>query len=65
MGKLGPLALSGGVGYSDVGAAGKPCFYNQSSAVPGADDLCKGNQAVGVEPDQTYLYDFQVYNVFA
>ena len=65
MGKLGPLALSGGVGYSDVGAAGKPCFYNQSSAVPGADDLCQGNQAVGVEPDQTYLYDFQVYNVFA
>lgn len=65
MGKLGPLALSGGVGYTDIGAAGKPCFYNQSSAVPGADDLCQGNQAVGVEPDQAYLYDFQVYNVFA
>ncbi|MBK6736949.1 MAG: putative porin [Haliea sp.] len=65
MGKLGSLALTGGVGYTDIGAADKPCFYNQSSAVPGADDLCQGNQAVGVEPDQTYLYDFQVYNVFA
>ncbi|MBK6509169.1 MAG: putative porin [Haliea sp.] len=41
MGKLGPLALTGGVGYTDIGAADKPCFYNQSSSVPGASNLCQ------------------------
>ena len=65
MGKLGSLALTGGVGYTDIGAADKPCFYNQSSSVPGASNLCQGNLTNGVSPDQTYLYNFQVYNVFA
>jgi hypothetical protein len=65
MGKLGSLALTGGVGYTDVGAKGKPCFYNPSSSVPGASNLCQGNLTNGVSPDQTYLDNFEVYNVFA
>jgi hypothetical protein len=64
-GKLGPLALTGGVGYTDIGAADKPCLYNQSSSVPGASNLCQGNLTNGVSPDQTYLYNFEVYNLFA
>jgi hypothetical protein len=64
-GALGPVTLTGGVGYTDIDAAGKPCFFNQSSAVPSAADLCQGNESSGVSPDQTYLYDFQVYNLFA
>jgi hypothetical protein len=65
MGQVGPVALLGGVGYTDLGTKGKECYYTTSSAVPTAQNLCYGNQAVGESPDQTYLYDFQVYDVFA
>ena len=67
-GALGPVTLTGGVGYTDIDAEGKQCYFAQSSKVPGADDLCQGNQAIDSPEDPStnvYATDFQVYNVFA
>jgi hypothetical protein len=71
-GTLGPVTLTGGVGYTDIDAAGKPCYFNQSSAVPSASGLCQGNQATVVTNPgppvvntSFYANDFQVYDVFA
>jgi len=54
--KLGPIGLKGGVGYTEIDAAGKPCFFEDDDY-----GLCLGNQ---VGPGGNYLYDFEVYNVF-
>lgn len=63
--ELGPVALTGGVGYTSIDAEGKGCYYNESSLVPEADQLCQGNQAVGLPGALVYANDFEVYNVFA
>jgi len=46
-----------GIGYSEIGAKGKQCYFDLST--PG--EACAGNQtdAFGL-----YLYDFEVFNVF-
>lgn len=62
---VGPLALTGGVGYTKIDAEGKACYYNESSLVPTADQLCQGNQAAGVPGSLVYATDFEVYSVFA
>lgn len=54
--KLGPIGLKGGVGYTEIDAAGKPCFFEDDDY-----GLCLGNQ---VGPGGNYLYDFEVYNLF-
>ena len=54
---LGPAAITAGVGYSDVDAAGRPCFFDSDN-----DGFCLGNEVDGAGQ---YLYDFQVYNIFA
>ncbi len=54
--KLGPIGLKGGVGYTEIDAAGKECFFDDDDF-----GLCLGNQ---VTPGGNYLYDFEVYNVF-
>jgi len=67
--KLGPAAMTGGVGYTTYNTEGKPCFFNTTSGfstgVPLTAAFCDGNQATGVSPDQLYASDFDVYNVFA
>ncbi|TFG83128.1 MAG: hypothetical protein E4H19_12025, partial [Chromatiales bacterium] len=62
---FGPVALTGGVGYTNINAKGKACYYNQSSDVPTADQLCQGNQATGVPGSLVYATDFEVYDLFA
>jgi len=66
---LGPVAMTGGVGYTNISTEGKPCFYNTSSGfasgVPLTAAFCGGNQATGASPTQLYANDFGVYNVFA
>ena len=64
-GEFGPVALTGGVGYTNINAEGKACYYNQSSFVPAAGELCQGNQATGVPGSLVYANDFEVYDVFA
>ncbi|MDH5276949.1 MAG: putative porin, partial [Gammaproteobacteria bacterium] len=64
-GEIGAVALTGGVGYTSIDAEGKACYYNQSSFVPTADQLCQGNQAAGVPGSLVYANDFEVYDVFA
>jgi hypothetical protein len=67
--KLGPAAMTGGVGYTTYDTEGKPCFYatgsGYSGGVPLTAAFCEGNQATGTSPDQLYATDFNVYNVFA
>jgi hypothetical protein len=62
--ELGPVKLLAGVGYTDIDAEGEECFYdfddggcfgNENTLLPGGD----------LVNDPTYLYDFEVYNVFA
>lgn len=56
--ELGPAKLKAGLGYSDIGAAGHECFFE-----PAANGSCFGND---IDPStDTYLFDFDVYNVFA
>ena len=56
--KFGPARLKAGLGYTDIGAAGRECFFE-----PAADGSCFGND---IDPaTETYLFDFEVYNVFA
>ena len=56
--KLGPAKLKAGLGYTDIGAAGHECFFE--AAVNGS---CFGND---IDPaTDTYLFDFEVYDVFA
>ena len=54
--ELAGIQLVGGLGYTEIDTAGKPCFFE-------ADDFnfCGGNQ---VDAGGNYLYDFEVYNVF-
>jgi Putative porin len=67
--KLGPVAMTGGVGYTDISTEGKPCFFSTSSGFASGVDLersfCGGNQARGQSPAQRYANDFGVYNLFA
>lgn len=64
--KLGPVAMTGGLGYTDVGAKGKACYYTESDGVPtAASQLCFGNEATGAVGSLVYVNDFQVYDVFA
>ena len=55
--ELAGLKLKGGVGYTEVDAAGKPCFFDLDDFA-----FCGGNQLDGVG---NYLYDFEVINLFA
>ena len=50
------LQLLGGVGYTEIDAAGRECFFT-------TDDFgqCFGNET---DAGGNYLYDFEVYNVF-
>ncbi len=63
--ELGVVKLTAGVGYSEIDAAGEECFYDFD------DGGCFGNESdvsVGLTPageEPSYLYDFEVYNVFA
>jgi hypothetical protein len=57
-GKLGPVELMGGLGYTDIDAKGEDCFF-QTSATP---FLCQGNSA---DANGRYLFDFQTIDVFA
>ena len=55
---LGPARLKTGLGYTDIGTAGHGCFFE-----PAANGSCFGND---IDPvTDTYLFDFEVYNVFA
>ena len=55
---LGPAKLKAGLSYTDIDAAERECFFK-----PAADGSCFGNN---VNPaTDTYLFDFEVYNVFA
>lgn len=70
-GKLGPAKLKGGIGYTDITAKGKDCYYAQvdglPSGTPSDGQLCYGNQATdnGATTPRQYLYDFNVIDVFA
>lgn len=64
-GEMGPVALTGGIGYTKIDAKDHACYYNQSSAVPTADEFCQGNQATGVPGSLVYVTNFEVYNIFA
>jgi len=63
--ELGAVDLLAGVGYTDISVAGEECFYDPD------DGACFGNEtnvSAGLAPvgsDPEYLYDFEVYNVFA
>ena len=57
-GKLGPVNLMGGLGYSDIDAAGEECFFGGSN--PGI--TCQGNS---VDAMGRYIFDFKVIDVFA
>jgi hypothetical protein len=48
----------GGLGYSDIDAAGEQCFFGGSN--PGI--TCQGNS---VDANGLYLFDFQIIDVFA
>ncbi len=52
------VRLKGGIGYTDINAAGSDCFFDGSR--PG--DTCAGNS---VNAQGQYLYDFQVLDLFA
>jgi len=57
-GELGPVRLKGGLGYSDIDAAGEECFFGGSN--PGI--TCQGNS---VNATGQYAFDFRVLDVFA
>jgi hypothetical protein len=56
-GKLGPIKLKGGLGYSDIDAAGAECFFGGSN--PGI--TCQGNS---VDAMGQYVFDYEVVDVF-
>ncbi len=58
--ELGSVKLLTGIGYTEIGAKNLECFFDQD------DGGCFGNESVPIGGgDAGYLYDFEVYNVFA
>jgi len=57
-GELGPVKLKGGLGYSDIDAAGEACFFGGSNARI----ICQGNSVNGTGQ---YVFDFKVLDIFA
>jgi hypothetical protein len=55
--ELAGIKLTGGIGYTAIDAAGKPCFYEEDDF-----SYCGGNQ---IDASGNYLYDFEVYDIFA
>ncbi|MBS93533.1 MAG: hypothetical protein CL799_03675 [Chromatiales bacterium] len=66
-GEVGGVSLLGGIGYTEFDAEGHKCFGPDSDL--DSFGYCKGNEvavADVTDPDEggTYLYDFEVYNIF-
>ena len=64
---MGGVSLLGGIGYTEFDAEGHKCFGPDSDL--DSFGYCKGNEvavADVTDPDEggTYLYDFEVYNIF-
>lgn len=66
-GEVGGVKLVGGIGYTEIDAEGRECFGPDSDL--DSFGYCDGNEVLVTDvtdPDEggTYLYDFEVYNLF-